>query len=170
MINDSLQGRKTVVAIIMSAVIVVYILRLFTIQILDIKYKEGAESNAFLKKTLFPPRGLIYDRNHKLLVYNKPAYDIALIMREVRNLDTLSFCAALNIQCNIISRFVVYQQLMIKVINQSTRREKRFLQKSITLGSLLVFDIKNLDGKQPKYIHYNYSRHDDSHHCLSALQ
>ncbi|MFM2291483.1 MAG: hypothetical protein RIS29_1296 [Bacteroidota bacterium] len=97
MINDSLQGRKTVVAIIMSAVIVVYILRLFTIQILDIKYKEGAESNAFLKKTLFPPRGLIYDRNHKLLVYNKPAYDIALIMREVRNLDTLSFCAALNI-------------------------------------------------------------------------
>ena len=97
MINDTLQNRRTVVAIIMSAVIVLYILRLFTIQILDTRYKEGAESNAFLKKTQFPPRGLIYDRKHKLLVYNKPAYDIALIMREVRGLDTLAFCKALDI-------------------------------------------------------------------------
>lgn len=97
MINDTLQGRKTVIAIIMSAVIVVYILRLFTIQILDSRYKEGADSNAFLKKTLFPPRGLVYDRKHKLLVYNRPSYDITFIMREVHDLDTLAFCKALFI-------------------------------------------------------------------------
>ena len=97
MINDTLQNRKTVIAIIMSAVILVYILRLFTIQIIESRYKEGADSNAFLKKTQFPPRGLIYDRNHTLLVYNKPAYDIALIMREVRDLDTMAFCQALSI-------------------------------------------------------------------------
>ncbi|NDP19654.1 MAG: penicillin-binding protein 2 [Paludibacter sp.] len=97
MINDTLQNRRYIIAIIMSAVIVVYILRLFSIQILESKYKEGADSNAFLKKTQFPPRGLIYDRNHVLMVYNKPAYDIALIMREIRNLDTLTFCRALNI-------------------------------------------------------------------------
>jgi penicillin-binding protein 2 len=97
MINDTLQNRRTVIAIIMSAVIILYILRLFTIQIIETRYKEGAESNAFLKKTQYPPRGLLYDRNHKLLVYNKPAYDIALIMREIRNLDTLSFCKALAI-------------------------------------------------------------------------
>jgi len=81
----------------MSAVIVVYILRLFTIQIIETKYKNGADSNAFLKKTQFPPRGLLYDRKHKLLVYNKPAYDIALIFREIHDLDTMSFCNALNI-------------------------------------------------------------------------
>ncbi len=97
MINDALQGRKNVIAIIISAVVVVFILRLFSIQIIESRYKEGAESNAFLKKTQFPPRGLIYDRNNTLLVYNKPAYDIALIMREIRNLDTISFCKALNI-------------------------------------------------------------------------
>jgi penicillin-binding protein 2 len=97
MINDTLQNRRYVIAIIMSVVIVVYILRLFTIQILESKYKEGADSNAFLKKTQFPPRGLIYDRKHTLLVYNKPAYDIALIMREIRDLDTIAFCNALNI-------------------------------------------------------------------------
>lgn len=97
MINDTLQNRRYVISVIMSAVIVVYILRLFTIQIIDSKYKNGADSNAFLKKTQFPPRGLIYDRKHTLLVYNKPAYDIALIMREIRELDTLSFCKALKI-------------------------------------------------------------------------
>jgi len=97
MINDTLQNRRYVITIIMSAVIVVYILRLFSIQIIESKYKNGADSNAFLKKTQFPPRGLIYDRNHTLLVYNKPAYDIALIMREIHDLDTLSFCKALNI-------------------------------------------------------------------------
>lgn len=97
MINDTLQHRKTVVAIIMTTIILVYILRLFSIQIIQSRYKEGADSNAFLKKTQFPPRGLIYDRNHTLLVYNKPAYDIALIMREIRGLDTLAFCKALSI-------------------------------------------------------------------------
>jgi len=97
MINDTLQSRRYVIAIIMSVTIVIYILQLFTIQIIETKYKEGAESNAFLKKTQYPPRGLIYDRKHTLLVYNKSAYDIALIMREIRDLDTLAFCSALNI-------------------------------------------------------------------------
>src|ERR1035437_3098987 len=97
MINDTLQNRKTVIATIMTAIIIVFILRLFTIQIIETRYKEGADSNAFLKKTQFPPRGLIYDRKHTLLVYNKPAYDIALIMREIRGLDTIAFCRALNI-------------------------------------------------------------------------
>jgi len=97
MINDTLQNRRYVISIIMSAVIVVYILRLFTIQIIDSKYKNGADSNAFLKKTQFPPRGLIYDRKHTLLVYNKPAYDIAMIMREIHDLDTVAFCNALKI-------------------------------------------------------------------------
>jgi len=97
MINDPLQNRRMVVAGIMTAIIILYVLRLFTIQIIDTKYKNGADSNAFLKKTLYPPRGLIYDRNHVLMVYNKPSYDIALIMREIHDLDTVSFCKALNI-------------------------------------------------------------------------
>ncbi|MDD5186549.1 MAG: penicillin-binding protein 2, partial [Paludibacter sp.] len=97
MINDTLQNRRNVIAIIITVVIIVYILRLFTIQIVESKYKEGAESNAFLKKTLYPSRGLIYDRKHTLLVFNKPAYDIALIMREIRGLDTTAFCQALSI-------------------------------------------------------------------------
>ncbi len=97
MINDRLQNRRWVIAAIISIVVLVYILRLFNLQIIETRYKEGAESNAFLRKTIFPPRGLIYDRNNKLLVYNKPAYDVSLIMREIQDLDTLAFCKALNI-------------------------------------------------------------------------
>jgi penicillin-binding protein 2 len=98
MINDTLQNRRWIIAGIITAFVVIYIIRLFTLQIIESKYKEGADSNAFLKKTIFPPRGLIYDRNKTLLVYNKPAYDIALIMREIHDLDTLAFCKALNIE------------------------------------------------------------------------
>ena len=105
MINDRLQNRRWVIAALISVVVLVYIVRLFSLQIIETRYKEGAESNAFLRKTIFPPRGLIYDRNNKLLVFNKPAYDVALIMREIQNLDTLAFCKALNIsKSNFINR------------------------------------------------------------------
>lgn len=97
MINDTLQNRRWVIAAIISAFVLLYIIRLFSLQIIETKYKSGADSNALLKKTIFPPRGLIYDRKNTLLVYNKPAYDIAMIMREVQDLDTLAFCRSLGI-------------------------------------------------------------------------
>ena len=134
MINDTLQNRKTVIAIIMSAVIIVYILRLFSIQIIESRYKEGADSNAFLKKTQFPPRGLIYDRNHTLLVYNKPAYDIALIMREIRDLDTLAFCKALNID----------KQFFIQRIAEIKDRDKNTGYSSYT-PQLFMTQLRNED-------------------------
>ncbi|MDL2299816.1 penicillin-binding protein 2, partial [Bacteroides sp. OttesenSCG-928-E20] len=67
------------------------------LQILSDSYKENADSNAFLNRTQYPARGAIYDRNGKLLVFNQPAYDISVVMREVNNLDTLDFCKTLNI-------------------------------------------------------------------------
>ncbi|MDR0371264.1 MAG: penicillin-binding protein 2 [Prevotellaceae bacterium] len=94
--KDTLQNRRYVIATIILSVIVVYIVRLFFLQIVETKYKEGADSNAFLRRTIHPPRGLIYDRNNKLLVYNKPAYDVSLIMREFVNVDTVAFCKVLN--------------------------------------------------------------------------
>lgn len=97
MLNDPYQNRKYVVGAIVVAIIFIYIIRLFSLQVIETKYKEGAENNALLRKTLFAPRGLIYDRNGQLLVYNKPAYDITVIMREVRQLDTLELCRTLGI-------------------------------------------------------------------------
>ena len=75
----------------------IYVVRLFSLQVLNDDYKQHADGNAFLKKTQYPSRGLIYDRNGKLLVFNQPAYDITFVPREVTELDTLDFCRTLNI-------------------------------------------------------------------------
>lgn len=95
--NYEFEKRKYVIGLTVVLIIVIYLVRLFVLQVPDNQYKVFADSNAFLKKTLFPSRGLIYDRNGKLLVYNQPAYDVMMIMREVRMLDTLDFCQTLDI-------------------------------------------------------------------------
>ncbi len=93
-----LHKRQYVVAGVAIAIVAIYIVRLFTLQIMSDDYKKNADSNAFLKKVEFPSRGNIYDRNNNILVYNQPSYDIMVIVNEQRSrLDTLELCKALNI-------------------------------------------------------------------------
>ena len=94
----NLENRKYVIGGIAILIVTIYIIRLFTLQLLSDDYKKNADSNAFLKKVEYPSRGAIYDRNGQLLVYNQPAYDIMVIMNEQKGrLDTLAFCKALGI-------------------------------------------------------------------------
>lgn len=94
----NLENRRYVIGGVGIAIVLIYTLRLFTLQLLSDDYKKNADSNAFLKKIEFPSRGTIYDRNGKLMVYNQPAYDIMVVMNEARgHLDTLEFCSALEI-------------------------------------------------------------------------
>lgn len=89
--------RKFVLGGIAFMVVLCYIARLAFLQLSDEGYKDKADSNAFFNNVIYPSRGVIYDRNGTLLVYNQPAYDIMVIMREVENLDTLDFCHTLGI-------------------------------------------------------------------------
>lgn len=91
------EKRKYVLGAVVILVVLLYIARLFGLQILSDKYKRYADSNAFLNKIQYPSRGAIYDRNGKLLVFNQPAYDVTFVPREVENLDTLDFCRSLGI-------------------------------------------------------------------------
>lgn len=91
------EKRKYVIAAIVVGIVLVFVGRLFHLQILNDDYKRHAESNAFLNKTVYPSRGVMYDRNGKLLVSNKPAYDVMVCMRNVKDLDTLAFCQSLGI-------------------------------------------------------------------------
>ncbi|MBQ8065590.1 MAG: penicillin-binding protein 2 [Prevotella sp.] len=93
-----LENRRFVIGGVAIMIVVVYILRLFQLQITSEDYKKSADSNAFLKKIEYPSRGVIRDRKGQLLVYNQPAYDIMVVMNEAKDhLDTLEFCKALNI-------------------------------------------------------------------------
>ncbi len=81
-----------------AAIVLIYIVRLFTLQLLSDDYKKNADSNAFLKKIEYPSRGVITDRHGKLMVYNQPAYDIMVVMNEAKGrIDTLELCEALGI-------------------------------------------------------------------------
>lgn len=93
-----LENRRFVVGGVAIAIVVVYIVRLFFLQLMSDDYKKNADSNAFLKKIEYPSRGIITDRNGKLLVYNQPAYDIMVVTREARGrTDTTELCQALGI-------------------------------------------------------------------------
>ena len=91
-------NRRYVIGGAAIIIVVVYIIRLFTLQIMSEDYQKSADTNAFLKQTEYPARGAIFDRNGKLLVYNQPSYDIMVVMNEAReHLDTLELCEALGI-------------------------------------------------------------------------
>ncbi len=92
-----LENRKYVIQAIFLLVGVVFALRLFYIQVVDSSYKQAAETNAIKPIIQYPFRGLIYDRNGQLLVQNTPVYDLMVIPKEVKQVDTLRLCKLLNI-------------------------------------------------------------------------
>src|SRR5574344_345074 len=92
-----LEKRNTQLEILAFLFVIVYLVRLFSLQIMSDSYKKNADSNAFLKKLLYPARGLVNDRKGRLLVYNEPAYNIMVIMNEQHGVDTLDFCKTIGI-------------------------------------------------------------------------
>jgi penicillin-binding protein 2 len=85
-------GRKYTVLFIFLAIGGIFVLRLFYIQVVDNSYKLSANNNVLRYVTDYPARGLIYDRNGKLVVFNEPVYDLMIIPRQAKNIDTSEFC------------------------------------------------------------------------------
>ena len=98
MINDKYYRRRYVISGIAIVIVLLYVIRLFYLQIIDQSTKNQADNNALVKQTIFPSRGLIYDRNGELLVFNQPIYEVTMTMREMKEgWDTVSFCQCLHI-------------------------------------------------------------------------
>lgn len=93
----TLEKRKYVIGGFITLLVIIYVIRLFGLQVGDVKYKESADSNAFLRRVLYPARGLVYDRNDRLVVFNKPAYDVMIIPKDVGEFDTVMLCNSLGI-------------------------------------------------------------------------
>jgi penicillin-binding protein 2 len=86
------EGRKEIIQLAFILVGIVFLIKLFFIQVVDDRYAQLADNNAIVKETDYPFRGLIYDRNGKLLVYNSPEYDLQIIKKEVKDFDSAAFC------------------------------------------------------------------------------
>lgn len=89
--------RKEILQGVFVLVGLVFLIKLFSIQVLDNRYAEMAEGNAILRQVEYPFRGLIYDRNNKLIVYNTPEYDIEVIIKDIKKFDSLKFCEVFGI-------------------------------------------------------------------------
>lgn len=95
--KKNFSDRKIVLQGVIVVLSLIFLIKLFFLQIIDTKYKEAADNNAINKVKRYPDRGLIYDRNDELMVYNQPIYDIKVIPRQVKQIDTVLFCKLLNI-------------------------------------------------------------------------
>lgn len=94
--KNNFSQRRIIVTSIFICIGIIYVLRLAWIQIIDSTYSELANKNALRYVTQYPSRGLVYDRYGKLLVYNEAVYDLMVIPRQIKNLDTLLLCNLLN--------------------------------------------------------------------------
>ena len=89
--------RKILLPAVIIITSIILIARIFYLQVIDENLKLQSENNAIKKVFDFPERGYIYDRNGKLLVANQPSYDIMVVPREIKDIDTTEFCSLLHI-------------------------------------------------------------------------
>lgn len=87
-----LENRRYIIQGFFVFIGLVFLIKLFALQIVDTTYQDRAESNTRQRIVEYPFRGLIYDRNEKLIVYNEPMYDLMVIPKDIYVKDTLAFC------------------------------------------------------------------------------
>ena len=97
-----IDNRSRILQIALWVVVAILLGRLFHIQILDGSYKRDASNNSMVYETVYPPRGIIYDRDGRVLVGNKVCYDILVTPREVKAFDTLALSEALGVSPEFI--------------------------------------------------------------------
>lgn len=128
--------RKLLFPIIIILATIVIVAKLFYLQIIDDSYLKKSDNNALKIVYEYPERGYIYDRTGKLLVANQPSYDIMVIPREIKNLDTLALCKILDITREDFDKKIekakVYSPRLPSVfLSQLTKREFAAFQEKI---------------------------------------
>lgn len=104
----NLSGRRYIIGIIFSAVGLIFLARLFYIQIIETRYKSSADNNALRYLTNYPARGLVYDRDGKLLVFNEATYDLVVIPKQtVPEMDTAALCRIIGMDPALMAKKMI---------------------------------------------------------------
>lgn len=90
-------SRNRIIQVIFIFAALIFGVKLFLIQVISTEYSAAAEKNIVQRIEEYPYRGIIYDRNKRLLVYNNPIYDLVVIPKAIRNLDSVAFCQTFHI-------------------------------------------------------------------------
>ena len=121
------KDRHKIVSGIILLIAIIFLLKLFYIQVVNDNYKFSANINVLRYDVQQAVRGLIYDRDSNLIVANVPAYDLMIIPRELKGktIDTLKFCNLIEITKK---KFI---ESYNKAINYSTYKESVFIKHSL---------------------------------------
>lgn len=120
--KDPFINRKYIVMALIVLAALILLIRLFTIQVVKDTYRMSADNNVLRYVTQYPARGLIYDRNKKLLVYNQAAYDLMVVPAQVTSIDTSSLCSLLGITQSS------FRQRMNEAVSYSRRAPSIFVK------------------------------------------
>jgi penicillin-binding protein 2 len=121
--QDIFSSRKLFIQAVILIACIVFILKLFYLQVIDSGYREKSNENAIKELIVYPPRGQIFDRNSKLIVHNENLFDIMVTYNEVpKNIDSIRLCEYLGIDMEY------YQEQMKKAKKQSRYKEFQFLK------------------------------------------
>ncbi len=129
------EGRKEIIQFVFVLVGIVFLVKLFFIQVVDSRYTQLAYHNAIREEVDYPVRGLIKDRNGKLIVYNTPEFDLNIIHKEVKNFDSTRFC-------EVFSK--TPQELRILFKELKARREYSSVKPTIFLTKLSSLDFAKI--------------------------
>jgi len=131
--KKTLESRKFVFFTLFIIVGLAFIIKLFLLQVIQDQYKLSADNNVLRYVTQYPPRGVVFDRNGKLMVYNEAAYDLLIVPKQVKTFDTVEFCRLLDVT--------------IEEVRQNIRKARNYsmFKPSIFLEQLSKEDFGYLD-------------------------
>ena len=152
--KKSYSDRKYVVMGIVLIIGFIFLGRLYYVQIVQEKYRLSADNNVIRKKTIFPSRGIMYDRNGLILVANDAAYDLMIIPKKLKEMDTVRFCSLLKIskqdfikRYNKAKRYSRYKASLF--IGQIPKNEFAYLQE-------ILYEFKGFYVQQRSLRRYPY--------------
>lgn len=134
---ENLKPRSYVIQGIVAAVFIIYLIRLFYLQIIDDTYKQIADDRGIRKEQVDPDRGQIFDRNGKLIVYNEPSYRLMVVPGQVKKIDTARFCEI----------FGVDKPYFIKKMDEAKRFSR--VRESVFLSQISAEDF----GRMEEYLY-----------------
>ena len=147
------EWRKEIIQIVFVLVGFIFLVKLFFIQVLSTRYADLANSNAILRQVEYPFRGLIYDRHGKLIVYNTPEYDLQIISKETKGLDSAKFCKVFSLS---------KEELRAKFKELKARKEYSPFKPTLFIDKLSNYDFAkiqdNLDEFSGFYIQARTTR------------
>ena len=151
-------NRKNKLLIGLGTTALILISKLFVIQIIDDKYKLDADNNSMVYSIIYPTRGIIHDRNGRILVGNKVAYDLLVTPREVEAFDTLGLAKVLDVDPDVIREKVAeYRKYRRRIGWQTVVMMKQIPQETYMKFAEVAYRFPGFRGQARSIREYPYN-------------